>query len=217
MNHQRPILFSGEMVRAILEGRKTQTRRVIQPQPPATVTGAGMYALMPPRNGNAYRWDWTPLIANAGKVSRGYYPGDRLWVRETWRIVGRIGSDYLVEYAADKAIREIDVGWEGPTPELDAQIHQERCHPSIHMPRWASRLTLEIVKVRVERVQDISAPHDCCAEGVQCPAANSSEGPEKHRQFFRELWDKINSKRGFGWDANPWVWVIEFKRGEPQG
>lgn len=170
---ERPILFSGPMVRAILEGRKTQTRRVVKPQP-AHIAGIGTVLNIDTITGKACPY---------GK------PGDRLWVRETWDGVRLDGGGALVSYRAD-----------GDKPVTD----DGRWHPSIHMPRWASRITLEVVSVRVERLQEISE-EDAMAEGVAL--AENYRGPVAH---FASLWEQIN---GLGsWNANPWVWVVEFRR-----
>ena len=173
---ERPILFSGEMVRAILDGRKTQTRRVVKPQPP-------------------------PL---GGFVKNPYgQPGDRLWVRETWAL------DDKYYYRADGAVGDRCGKWK----------------PSIHMPRAASRITLEITGVRVERLQEITIS-DIYAEGaitdewlewrddvsgVGMPAGSRIEN---ERDVWEKLWDSINGKT-YPWKSNPWVWVIEFKRIKP--
>ena len=174
---EHPILFSGPMVRAILEGRKTQTRRVIKPQ---TTWGSDV--------------EYCPHGV----------PGDRLWVRETWCPLERAdwsrpGREYNVNYKADA------------TPEGEC-IRKEMGYqwkPSIFMPRWASRITLEITGVKVERIQELLDHKDIMAEGIL-----PDEGPRCYscRTRFAELWDSLNAKRGYGWDANPWVWVIEFKR-----
>jgi hypothetical protein len=162
--NERPILFSGEMVRAILEGRKTQTRRVIKPQ----------------------------LRINY-KCPYGQ-PGDRLWVRETWQCFKPNTEEIInpntvnIRALAYRATNE----WRG------------KWRPSIHMPRWASRITLEITAVRVERLQDIGEV-DAMREGD--PTCENT-----HIDWFRALWDSINAKRGYSWESNPWVWVVEFQR-----
>ena len=181
----RPILFNAEMVRAVLDGRKSQTRRVIKPQPP-------------PNHG--YHCGPAPGGINPPRCPYGV-PGDRLWVRETWALGG--------DYANAKARRV-------PTSERSPEFiryrasqekgpHTGRWRPSIHMPRWASRITLEVVAIRVERVQDTSYA-DIWAEGG--PASDSDIVLSA---WWRHLWDSINAKRGYGWDVNPWVWVVEFK------
>ena len=193
---ERPILFSGPMVRAILEGRKTQTRRVVKPQP-AHIAGIGTVLNIDTITGKACPY---------GK------PGDRLWVRETWDGVRLDGGGALVSYRAD-----------GDKPVTD----DGRWHPSIHMPRWASRITLEVVSVRVERLNECSI-QDALAEGV----LTDDEWPTDPRDGYRSLWESINGpsirkrlrdgtvqmhspKRhvaDYSWDANPWVWVVEFRR-----
>lgn len=159
---ERPILFSGAMVRAILDGSKTQTRRVCK----LDVRGG-----MP-----------QPELDSLLRCCPYGQPGDRLWVRETWAktYVRQAGAEWFVYATGDN---RTDYG--GPWK------------PSIHMPRAASRITLEITGVRVERLGEISES-DARAEGVQSVAE------------FKELWASIN---GLGsWEANPWVWVVEFRR-----
>jgi len=166
---ERPILFSGPMVRAILEGRKTQTRRIVKPQP---LRDRGVMAF----NDGEHPQMRCPY----GK------PGDRLWVRETWC---PDVEPYTFRYKAD-----------GDEP-------LERWRPSIHIPRWASRITLEVVSVRVERLQNISED-DALAEGITLVERGTSPVDQ-----FNKLWESINGPGS--WEANPWVWVVEFKRIEP--
>lgn len=197
---ERPILFSAPMVRAILNGTKTQTRRAVKDRhidaaPPACF------------------FQWLRERCPYGQ------PGDRLWVRETWQVVD--GSERARRIVTDPSPSR---GW----IEYAATVHPgheppPRWRPSIHMPRWASRILLEITAVRVERLQDISG-EDAVAEGI----ARDGDGYERFhvdpdaplgQSFtrnpvlaYRGLWEKIN---GVGtWDANPLVWVIEFKRVE---
>lgn len=202
--NERPIFFSVPEVRAILEGRKTMTRRVIKRnrlREPTSETEDSRGLIV---GGDAY-----PVA----RLCPYGQPGDRLWVRETWDFrswdVGRV----RIAYAADG--KQIDAtppaGW---NPTI---YNYERWRPSIHMPRWASRILLEVVSVRVERVQDISE-EDAKAEGM----GMDYDGPYSFRQGFNYRggfmgpWDSSNAKRGHGWDANPWAWVIEFKRIEPE-
>lgn len=145
-----------------------------------------------------------------------WWPGLKLWVRETWRPANLKSPRVRVEYRADMSSWGVadshDLETNIVTP--DAKVLPGRARPfsndpwkpSIFMPRWACRLVLEITKVRVERVQDITAA-DAIAEGIVVDNSQLRETPN-----FRELWDSINAKRGFGWKVNPWVWVIEFKR-----
>ena len=196
MNDIRPILFCADMVRAIIDGRKTQTRRVV-------------------RDAHGDFWDhgaWTPTYYHGGIVwhasgdppyahrmeRRCPYggPEDRLWVRETWTQAPRGGKmangEDQVYYRAD----------------MSPDVWRGFWRPSIFMPRWASRLTLEIIDVRVERVQDISEA-DARAEGCRIPADDDTAFFSTR---YRVLWDSLNSKRGYGWDRNVWVWSLTFRR-----
>lgn len=201
---ERPIIFSAPMVRAILEGRKTQTRRVTKPQPNIPASGH------PVAQGELLR-DWLRSYACPyGK------PGDRLWVREgfTWVTLAEIDSwdtgvfseikrvpkDYKHDHAGSKVgmlYRATDTNWEKHAPWTSP----------VHMPRWASRITLEIVDVRIERLQEIKHG-DIIAELGANNYANLDTG---HRDNFIELWDSINGKK-HPWSNNPWVWVVEFKK-----
>ena len=183
---ERPILFSGEMVRAILEGRKTQTRRVIKHQPDG----------MDPVYTKDFKRDFGCRSCPYG------VPSDRLWVRETHALdVPGCGEQGGVSYQADHD----DNGGDGPT--------RIKWRPSIYMPRWASRVTLEITDVRTERVQDVTNAN-ITAEGMP-RSGDGFVSPETPRIWFRNLWDSINEKPGRAWADNPWVWVIEFRRVDP--
>lgn len=189
---ERPILFSAPMVQAILAGTKTQTRRVVK--------------------GKYWFSDGRPDL----ELLRCPYgvPGDRLWVRETFW-VEHDSDNFEMSPAFDCGINLAEDDWarvwycatdhepngEGPNDDW-AQFYSKR--PSIHMPRWASRITLEVTGMRVERVQDISED-DVYAEGV-------GHGRVSPQLEFQELWDSINARRGFGWAVNPWVWCVEFRR-----
>lgn len=226
---ERPILFSGEMVRAVLAGRKTMTRRVIKPQPPSV-------ELVRKKSGSGYKWyrdpdappewPWRPVgpvwavrelnieMANFGIHCPYGAPGERLWVRETW---ARSRNNWL--YASSAVSGE---GPQGDTDDWDwdASI-PNRWRPSIFMPRAASRITLEVTAVRVERLQEMD-DWDAIDEGVDDPwwhkSYRNSDGdfiePEGVAvEAFRELWDRINVKRdGCSWESNPWVWVIAFRQ-----
>jgi hypothetical protein len=190
---ERPIIFSGEMVRAILDGRKTQTRRVIKNVPAILLYPQIQDAGVPiPELIEAYKKAWL------GACPYGH-PGDRLWVRENIRR-GKEGN--LAFYAADE-------GLVTKNGECVRWIFNEPHVPSIHMPRWASRITLEITDVRVERLKNITN-NDALAEGV--PDIRDKINNFDMRDCFAPFWDSLNAKRGFGWDVNPWVWVISFKR-----
>lgn len=204
---ERPILFSGEMVRAIIAGAKTQTRRIVLPRAVERL-GLSMVSIA----GRVFPDVPAAPIQHSG-CPYGV-PGDRLWVRETWRTHER-PSDSVdgIEFAADLGFREIantraaaDLWAEAN----DNGRHRRMWRPSIFMPRWASRITLEVTGVRGERLQDISND-DARAEGV---AEWNGDEPGDYRGGFRDLWDKINGKRA-PWESNPWVWRIEFRRSQP--
>lgn len=192
MPNQKPIIFSKTMVQAILDGRKTQTRRVMKPQPSWIASPDIPFASL----------DCDPKHIINPYVKRG----DTLWVRETW--AGQHRFDHLpprlipvktnIHYAA--------------TEDLGGLMKR----PSIFMPRWAARIFLKVTSVRVERVQDIS-DEDAKAEGMEAVSGNFPLLPVRralHYHAFADLWDSINAKRGFGWDVNPWVWVYEFEKVE---
>lgn len=191
---ERPILFNAEMVRAILDGRKTQTRRIIKPQPVWDTAFTGKEGLVLGEN------VWSPdEYANYATCPYGQ-PGDRLWVRETF--AEGLCTDSTLAFRATHKPIDLAEGW-------DEKI---KWRPSIHMPRWASRITLEITGVRVERLQDIS-DKDARAEGASSVSFPVTENQRSDIDRFRALW---NLTYGAGaWGENPWVWVIEFKRVEP--
>lgn len=201
---ERPILFSAPMVRAILSGAKTQTRRpapVREPRPGVFEITRGVHLV---GNEAAVREDWLKYMTNPYGM-----PGDRLWVRETWAH----DAESLDDLRA--MVEDIVMGSNcGPYYRADA-VHENSgltWRPSIHMPRWASRITLEITDVRVQRLQDISED-DAKAEGVDPYEWPGGPARPNAREAFRELWDRINGKRAT-WDSNPWVWVVSFQRVE---
>ena len=248
----RPILFSAEMVRAILDSRKTQTRRVIKPQPPTWVRwlergdfgGIPYYGSQVERDARGQEFDFRVHLSDCpyGK------PGDTLWVRETFMLESNFGvdneSNYPPSFNDGRPIRwdsdeEYGKHWTLPHYRatdakpylLDNDDNEIGWKPSIHMPRWASRIILEIVNVRFERVQDIHAV-DALAEGVTqtkfWTPQEVDDMPFEEKMWddhhfwatypqiaFARLWDSINAKRGYGWSTNPYVWVIEFKRTRP--
>ena len=211
---ERPILFTGAMVRAILDGSKTQTRRILKLPP------------MQPWQSGSKGWRFIECdhsIEDCDNFVAGFSdgqgtiidikcrygkpafvpfnrPADRLWVREMWSVSSAhdclspkdIPSSAKVEYAADGSSGYIF----------------GKGRPSIFMPRWASRITLEITAIRVERLHDISGP-DCWAEGI----AHAGWDPERYGsvvECYRHLWQSIHGPGS--WDANPWLWVIQFQR-----
>ena len=204
---ERPILFSGPMVRAILSGNKTQTRRILKPQP-CELPDFNIGGLSINIHGSVYG-AFSPDCPR--KTCPYGQPGDRLWVRETWAplAVSSKGAYYRADIENPKR-----GGWK----------------PSIHMPRWASRITLEVTGARVERLQDISRG-DAIAEGVdwkRCPTYQSIESFTEQRLAqklgmacfpvltidyiggYKRLWESINGPGS--WNENPWVWVVEFRK-----
>jgi hypothetical protein len=185
------------MVRAILEGRKTQTRRIVKPQPMWIERNKrkvyeGAFLTI---NDNGI------LIVNVIRSPYGK-PGDRLWVRETWQ-----GKPERNGFKPEVAYRATMEGH----PEYPQPTVLGKWKPSIHMPRWASRINLEVVSVRVERLQEISH-EDAIAEGIQeTTAPLKEERLTVPQHLFAHLWDSINKKDGTRWQDNPWVWVVEFK------
>jgi len=218
----KPIIFNTEMVRAILNGRKTQTRRVIKPQPDADGFIKSASTEHP------QEWKFTKKVFNGVCNAKTDWikcpyrqPGDVLWVRETHAFIWP-GEDPVpleecnIEYKADTGS-----AYPGRWPAEEARGNPEapKWCPSIHMPRWAARLFLKITDVRVERVQDISLA-DVLAEGTEIGAipwedCRGNVYPEQDEyatlENFIVLWDSINSKRGYPWESNPWCWVIEFE------
>ena len=207
---ERPILFSAPMVRAILAGQKNQTRRILK--------NTGLYAIEPHHGAE------TAARERAALATQCPYgqPGDRLWVRETfqplfadgvenhWETDWKTGKGYKISYPATDGIQEFI--------DLDDGL-SDACKPSIHMPRWASRILLEITGVRVERLQDMSEG-DAKAEGLHYDDEIPFNGPwfigtaepdgfANPVDAYRELWECINGPGS--WDANPLVWVVEFK------
>jgi len=233
---ERPILFSAPMVRAILSGTKTQTRRIVNPQP----GGLGFQPIKPYQTPNG---DWNFVLAATGHGTGDTFPcpygkhGDRLWVREAFSICYNGPDAYQVIYSADRARQDFPCTHAGAEwLEHAIEVHGEGGRPSIHMPRWASRIDLEVTGVRVERLQDISE-QDVIAEGIDkwwpdgrhgqkwfCPPHVRRFGVGENvedvgfdgrpvvdpREAYRGLWESINGAGS--WDANPWVWVLEFRR-----
>lgn len=228
---ERPILFNAAMVRAILAGRKTQTRRVVKPQPVMAVMDgnaadaliAATNAGLVPRQPKPY-WRWNgchhiPWPKAVTCLCPYGVPGDRLWVREAHAINPKLpASMHTAETALDRHVRY----------RADGGEPWNSWRPSIHMPRWASRILLEVTDVRVERVGEIS-PKDIMAEGAvlrshdvdafaivggnpKCPvsAFDGCVYPDL-KSLWASGWDSINAKRGYGWADNPWVWAVTFR------
>lgn len=191
---EKPILFNTDMVKAILEGRKTQTRRVVKPQPKESHTcklGFILDSTDKLRKGN-FAWGTNEHGGVMSIAKPPYAVGDTIWVRETW---ADIEGEYW--YKADK---------------LPLGCIEPKWRPSIHMPREAARIFLRVTNVRVERVQDITES-DARAEGVNgIPRSTVLYPNDDYIYPFKQLWNSLNQKRSYGWDTNPWVWVIEFER-----
>lgn len=231
----RPIIFRGDGVLAILADNKTQTRRIIKfpscPKWMQAIEHQAMKVAYPMLMGGWVFWDSDvgqefsdKVYQNAPDGIRCPYgePGDRHWCKETWAPMCRAAApfcycdkeeavaNHYTEYKADTG-NLLPGDWPAENRE------DEGCpkwRSPIFMPRWASRITLEIVSIRVERVQDITF-EDCVAEGIAAYTAArgvlSADPPDKRWKFI-ELWNSINEKRGFGWETNCWVWILEFKR-----
>jgi hypothetical protein len=227
---ERPILFTGEMVKAILAGRKTQTRRIVKDPPQGQdLYLQPMWGTSPPPNpvafGTVGHWriagpDY-PDDASDDRWCPYGVPGDRLWIRETWARL--TGNGHRIVYRADG--EDPRTGWDDVPPERRPPM---KWRPSIFLTRPHSRLTLEMTGVRVERVQDITRA-DALAEGVVAGCIPADDyGPERigyvlgqddgrstlypdERRAFEVGWDSINGKRA-PWSSNPWVWVVEFSR-----
>lgn len=203
---ERPILFNGDMVRAILDGRKTVTRREVKKRPALDCLAAGFEPAFLTLPGNA---DLCPY----GQA------GERLWVRETWARVGNTEPGYLTYKATYPACLPPDL----ENVPINLRDIGERWCPSIHMFRKDSRILLEITNVRVERLQNISDAEieregidlDALADGQDrydmCHAGSGADGRPTLQSAWRHLWEST----GGDWDANPWVWVIEFKKVTP--
>lgn len=230
-----PIIFSGEMVRAILDGRKTQTRRVVKQQ-------KDWWRWMEPDVGGGWCAGESPMDDKLRQAFRkaggkGFdcphgVPGDRLWVRETYRLLrGYDGltptlagiamgedKDYSVDYRATPMTRDTGNGPFAFNPD-----DWGKWRPSIHMPRWACRIVPELTDVRVQRIQEITeweARDEGCEPvptRVQDLAAIVYGGPRwvdamSYLQGFAKLWDSLNAKRGYPLESNPWVWAITFRK-----
>lgn len=248
---ERPILFTGPMIRVILDGKKTQMRRIFKgPLPPGD-----KYHLLwledttiKEEKHNIDKYHWASLNDYCGEYFKCPFgiPGDNLWARETfggygyWEYLEKTRRDkrgrdtrcYRWHYAEYTSKQEYDfitkikhkdnlyaVKYDfapiPPVVKIGCPDPYWRSIPSVHMPRWASRINLEVLNVRVERVQDM-APSDIRAEGIdiRVPGENIHSGMNVRADIYDiwiELWDSIYAKRGFGWDINPFVWWVEFK------
>lgn len=222
----RPILFSGPMVRELLAGRKTQTRRPVKPQPgnPGTVGlspiwghGVPLESVDPQRRfgihaafpENGLRVDrWLPCPYGA--------PGDRLWVRETHQFLEMLDGNTICAYRAS-CEQDDGLTYVSPRDSTIESIRVPRWRPGIHMPRDAARLLLEVESVRVERLHAITE-EDARAEGMEALAPrfpeHESPAADPLRRRFSEAWTVMYDGGPFEWAANPWTWVIQFRRVE---
>jgi len=215
MSKERPILFSGPMVQAILAGRKTQTRRIVKPAPyqvpgyPRWFYRKGQTVYGIPESGDDFSF-----AAAIKCVSPYGAPGDRLWVRETW-FCNSLDYPDATDHAKENLVYRAD----DPDPDFDGESIKDAggWRPSIFMPRWASRITLEICSVRVERLNSISG-EDAIAEGVSrlscygpgCPDGCNARGCIGAREAYQHLWETIHGPGS--WELNQWAWVLEFRR-----
>lgn len=249
---ERPLLMRGELVRAVLAGRKTQTRRLVKPQPPGWVDPTIVN-----RTEVQHLFQWTEPEQSPPRKLRRWpeehymrspfsFPVTRLWVRETWSPVTCEKGDPGAWWGPDRNLFNEDNGpddqWMQTAYAADATygpgqygmaklpgggMFEGPWRPSIHMPRWACRLVLAIVDVRVQRLQDISE-EDARAEGMEddefrtvIPVDGKPKGatkpyhlPPSRRAAFANLWDRLYREQDAGWDVNPWVWCVSFKRVE---
>lgn len=200
---ERPILMKGKLVQGILARFKTQTRRVVRPERPFDTMESSV-------------WDYLDdADASERLKATSYCPhgvvGDRLWVRETWcqkadRETGKLIDGY--HYQADGyEVRHVDGG------QTKNGYERSPWRPSIYMPRAACRLVLTIEEVRVERLQNITGPSAFNELGYDPHGTYVTDFGWELREFAK-FWDKLNAKRGFGWDTNPWVWVLHFRADE---
>lgn len=204
---ERGMIFNGEMVRAILEGRKTQTRRVLGTYQDAVkfcpewdVNGKQIFIVLGEKDHTGMNPVITAIPCPFGQ------PGDRIWVRETFCVHSRATDVATLVYRASVRNSWTEQTHRVPVAVCNKPATQEKWTPSIHMPRWASRITLEITDVRVERLNSITES-DAEADGV----TDTGFG-DLLVDGFRYLWKSIYGDDS--WQANPWVWVIEFKRVE---
>ena len=228
---ERPIIFSALLIPGLLDGSKTQTRRVIKPQPSCDCINPNWHGQIIDWKGWKYEgregwfcyrcgsglhaydeWSSHGIICPYGQV------GDRLWCKETWAIARCTVGEYVdVMYKADQGMGRLQlktVPWfEGLKLPKDCDIW----HSGRFMPRWASRILLEITEVRVERLQEITDA-DAIASGASVfplltgVTLSGAPGLASARYAYLQFWDSLNAKRGYPWSMNPWPWVLAFRR-----
>jgi len=222
---ESPILFNGDMVRAILDGRKTQTRRVI-----TNVDGIGKVNELTPTITPNYGWD---MRDKRGRLYELFHADltdrcplgmvkDRLYVRETFQALFKDGLDFgKCDYKTGEGYECRYMATEPATEFYDVYKNKSSCAsiPSIHMPKWAARIWLDIIDVRVQRLQELTDT-DALQEGIagldaygNRPTSVMGQYPNAYRAEFGQLWASIYGQQS--WDSNPWVWAITFKRVTP--
>lgn len=222
--NERPVIFNSEMIKAILDGRKTQTRRIINPQPLKYFPEGVANQDMPPH----HLW-WSFIYPSKhGSDTHCYIKcpygkvGDTLWVREDYWICSGFYRNRKPLLQGRYAIDEEKFGC--LITENEWKLWSNRKYPyrktsGRFMYKSIARIFLEVTNIRVERVQDIDHDwEDCLKEGVMGKNEACCDCNGLHIKVlwrFRELWDSINAKRGYGWDKNPWIWVVEFKKQLP--
>jgi hypothetical protein len=202
---EKPILFSTPMVRAIMEDRKTKTRRDCNPQPVINLDDKRQVIIPVNRMHGMIDTLGFYSVEDYIKSKARYQVGDILWVRETWCNINKPGIDPEYYFYADAIQAE------------DYDSSEWKWKPSIHMPRKAARIFLRVTNVWVERLQDITE-EDAKAEGIGMPLFRIDEIEDYgYVECFKRLWDGLNEKRGYEWEKNPWVWVYTFERCEKPG
>lgn len=225
---ERGMIFNAQMVRAILDGRKTQTRRIVAVQPESNQFGM-LRITDSTKRSDIGKCHWAESNATGTHTRSKLFscpfgqPGDRLWVRETHRVHSRATDVATLVYKASERQSWTQQTHRVPISECNKPVSAEKWTPSIHMPRWASRITLEITGIRVERLNSISET-DALAEGVK--VVKVREGGDRYCDYaspeinhyrrpsdsFISLWESIYGDES--WQHSPWVWVVEFKRVE---
>lgn len=226
MKIDHPLLYSGPMVKAMRAGIKTETRRVVREK--TALEWLDQDGFDP------------SFVADPDNHLSPYgYKGHYLWVRETFRVKSFVETDsYMAEFREGGGLGDAVIDWDHPDKEILDQCQRfcgMKWHPNIHMPKWAARHWLLNTGLRIERLHDIT-PEGVAAEGTPgmvcgryqcrecngagrnvtwpsgCPYCEPTGSGDAPISYFKRLWDSLNLKRGYGWDTNPWVWVIQFQK-----